>query len=115
MTTTDRPPTSCCRYSVDTGLGASVAPTLHLTRMTSYTFQMVGVNEAHPLVISTSETGPDARAPRGVVGTHPASAYGFFVFTPDGDTPSRLWYQSVTASGVGGSIVIEHSTKPEPR
>lgn len=78
------------RYSIDGGAGSAVGRTLSLTRLVTYTFQMVGVHAAHPyarhgsnlvslpppplmradqrsrptrgrFVISESETGPDRR------------------------------------------------------
>ena len=63
--------------------------------------QMVGVADAHPFLLSTSDTGPGRRYATGVRGTHPAARYEFFVFTPGFDAPTRLWYQSASRSGVG--------------
>ena len=102
------------RYSVDTGRGAVPAVDLHLTRLVEYTFQMVGVADAHPFLLSTSDTGPGRRYATGVRGTHPAARYEFFVFTPGFDAPTRLWYQSASRSGVGGAIHIHHTSDPEP-
>ena len=49
------------RYSVDDGSGAVTGRTLVFTREQTYTFHMVGVHDAHPLVLSYSDTGPDRR------------------------------------------------------
>ena len=70
------------RYSVDTGRGAVPAGDLLLTRLVEYTFQMVGVADAHPFLLSTSDTGPGRRYATGVRGTHPAARYEFFVIPP---------------------------------
>jgi hypothetical protein len=103
------------RYSVDSGRGALPALSLYLVRLVSYTFQMVGVHAAHPLLISSSSTGPDVRDARGVSGTHPASGHSFFVFTPSAETPSRLWYQSATQAGLGGPIFVDFTPADEPK
>ena len=103
------------RYSVDSGRGALPALSLYLVRLVSYTFQMVGVHTAHPLLISSSSTGPDVRDARGVSGTHPASGHSFFVFTPSAETPSRLWYQSATQAGLGGPIFVDFTPADEPK
>ena len=103
------------RYAVDSGRGALPALPLYLVRLVSYTFQMVGVHEAHPLLISASSTGPDVRDARGVVGAHPASGHAFFVFTPSAETPSRLWYQSATQAGLGGPIFVDFTPADEPK
>eukprot|EP00908_Phaeocystis_cordata_P015561 Transcript_26716.p1 GENE.Transcript_26716~~Transcript_26716.p1 ORF type:complete len:1344 (+),score=457.27 Transcript_26716:146-4033(+) len=103
------------RYAVDTGRGAIPAAPLRLTRLKPYTFQMVGVHAAHPLLISTSPTGPDVRHTTGIIGTHPASGYAFFLFTPSAETPRRLWYQSASQAGLGGPIFIDYNPGEEPR
>ena len=106
------------RYSIDNGAGAVVGRALRLTRLVTYTFQMVGVHEAHPLIISDSDTGPDRRrlgimGSQELVGAYPASGYEIFAFTPQAVTPAQLWYQSVSAAGVGGPIHIANTDASE--
>ena len=76
---------------------------------------VVGVHDSHPLVISSSATGPDRRRNDEVFGTHPASGFDMFSFTPQAATPAKLWYQSVSQSGVGGAIHIQNTPEPEPQ
>jgi len=102
------------RYSVDDGSGSVFGTPLYLRRRITYTFQMVGVPAAHALVISDSETGPDRRRGLEVVGPHPAYAFDVFTFTATHATPSSLWYQSVSRSGVGGPIYISNTEQAEP-
>ena len=103
------------RYSIDDGSGSVVGRALHLTRLVTYTFQVVGVHQAHPLVISDSDTGPDRRRGVEVVGTFPAYGYDLFAFTPQAATPSLLYYQSTSRSGLGGPIHIANTKAAEPR
>lgn len=97
------------RYSVDDGTGSVVGRALALTRLVRYTFQMVGVHAAHPLVVSDSDTGPDRRRVLEVVGAHPAWGYDLFAITPQAATPDTLYYQSATRSGLGGPIYISNT------
>ena len=103
------------RYSVDDGLGAVVGRTLHMTRLVTYTFQMVGVHPAHAMVISDSESGPDRRRTQEIAGEYPAADYGIFAFTPTARTPATVWFQSVSRSGLGGPIHIQNTPQSEPR
>lgn len=103
------------RYSIDDGRGAVPGQPLTFARLENYTFQMVGVHPVHAMVISDSETGPDRRRTQEVIGDYPAAEYGIFVFTPTLATPSTVYLQSVSRSGVGGPIHIENTAEAEPR
>ena len=103
------------RYSIDAGRGAVVGGRLQLQRMQPYSFQMVGIPDAHALVISDSETGPDRRHSTGIAGAYPAAGYDLFVFTPTFETPGALWYQSASTSGAGGPIHVANAAAEEPR
>lgn len=99
-------------------LNGELAPTLRLHRNKAYTFLNTGA-ASHPFTIAT--TPPSSGTPNQIStgisnGSQPLSSAGAaFTFTPDGGSPSTLYYRCTLHEAMGGTLLISDPTPLEIR